>query len=116
MAEGRVLIECVGRRSRLGSYAVEGVIAAVHADASSAEATDWPQIVAIYERLYALHPTPIVALNHAVAVSMPDGPDAALPLVYALSEPLAAYHLWHAARADVLRRMGHADAALASYH
>jgi RNA polymerase sigma-70 factor (ECF subfamily) len=113
--EGRALLQSSMRRSRPGTYALEAAISAVHADASSAEATDWRQIVAIYERLYALHPTPVIALNHAVAVSMADGPAAALPLVDALSESLASYHLWHAARADLLRRLGRSEEALASY-
>ena len=113
--EGRTLLRSSLVRSRPGTYALEAAIAAVHADATSADATDWRQIVAIYELLYALHPAPVVALNQAVAVSMADGPAAALPLVDALSEPLAGYHLWHAARADLLRRMGRSDEALASY-
>jgi RNA polymerase sigma-70 factor (ECF subfamily) len=113
--EGRSLLRSSLVRARPGTYALEAAIAAVHADASSAEVTDWPQIVSIYERLYALHPTPVVALNQAVAVSMADGPAAALPLVDALSESLAGYHLWHAARADILRRMGRSEEAIASY-
>jgi RNA polymerase sigma-70 factor (ECF subfamily) len=113
--EGRALLHGSLRRSRPGTYALEAAIAAVHADALIAAETDWKQIAAIYERLYALHPTPIVALNHAVAVSMADGPAAALPLVDALSESLADYHLWHATLADVLRRLGRVDEAVDSY-
>ncbi len=113
--EGRSILQSSMRQWRPGTYALEAAIAAIHADAPSAEATDWRQIVAIYERLYALHPTPVVALNQAVAVSMADGPAAALPLVDALSEPLAGYHLWHAARADLLRRLGRVAEAVASY-
>lgn len=113
--EGRALLQLSMRRSRPGTYALEAAIAAIHADALTAEATDWKQIVSIYERLHALHPTPVVALNQAVAVSMVDGPAAALPLVDALSEPLAGYHLWHAARADLLRRMERFDEAIESY-
>jgi RNA polymerase sigma-70 factor (ECF subfamily) len=113
--EGRTLLHGSLRRSRPGTYALEAAIAAVHADALSAADTDWKQIAAIYERLYTLHPTPIVALNHAVAVSMSDGPAAALPLVDALSESLADYHLWHATRADVLRRLGRDTEAVDSY-
>ena len=113
--EGRALLQSSMRRSRPGTYALEAAIAAVHADAPSAEQTDWRQIVAIYERLYALHPTPVVALNQAVAVSMADGPAAALPLVDALSDSLAGYHLWHAARADLLRQLGRTQEALANY-
>jgi RNA polymerase sigma-70 factor, ECF subfamily len=113
--EGRSLLRSSLVRSRPGTYALEAAIAAVHADASTAEETDWPQIVSIYERLYELHPTPVVALNQAVAVSMAEGPAAALPLLDALSESLAGYHLWHAARADLLRRIGRSEEALASY-
>jgi RNA polymerase sigma-70 factor, ECF subfamily len=113
--EGRALLQSSLRRSRPGTYALEAAIAALHADAAVASETDWHQIVVLYERLYELHPTPIVALNQAVAISMTDGPDVALPLVDALSEPLAGYHLWHATRADLLRRMGRSEEALASY-
>jgi RNA polymerase sigma-70 factor (ECF subfamily) len=113
--EGRALLRSSLRRSRPGTYALEAAIAAVHADAAVSVETDWPQIVAIYERLHALHPTPIVALNHAVAVSMSDGPAAALPLVDALQDSLDGYHLWHATRADLLRRMGRSEESIASY-
>jgi RNA polymerase sigma-70 factor (ECF subfamily) len=113
--EGRALLQSSLRRTRPSTYALEAAIAAVHADADVATVTDWKQIAAIYERLYALHPTPIVALNHAVAVSMAEGPAAALPLVDALSESLTGYHLFHATRADLLRRLGRDDEAIASY-
>src|SRR5258708_40369236 len=86
--EGRTLMHGSLRRSRPGTYALEAAIAAVHADAHIASDTDWKQIAAIYERLYFLHPTPIVALNHAVAESMAEGPAAASPLVEALSDSL----------------------------
>lgn len=115
IAEGRALTRAALRRGRPGAYAIEAAIAAVHADAESAEDTDWRQIVALYQRLHAVHPSPIVALNSAVAVSMADGAEAALPLVDALEQPLADYHLWHATRADLLRRLGRRDAAIASY-
>jgi RNA polymerase sigma-70 factor (ECF subfamily) len=113
--EGRALLRTSLRRSRPGAYALEAAIAAVHAEAEIAEETDWPQIVALYQRLHELHPTPVVALNQAVAVSMAEGPRAALPLVEALSAPLSGYHLWHATHADLLRRMGRADEATISY-
>jgi RNA polymerase sigma-70 factor (ECF subfamily) len=113
--EGRALLQSSLRTSRPRSYALEAAIAAVHADADIAADTDWKQIAAIYERLYFLHPIPIVALNHAVAVSMSDGPAEALPLVEALSDSLNDYHLWHATRADVLRRLGRDEEAIASY-
>ena len=113
--EGRALLQASLRQSRPGTYALEAAIAAVHADASIASQTDWPQIVILYQRLYALHPTPIVALNQAVAISMADGPAAALPLVESLAEQLGDYHLWHATRADLLRRLGRAEDALVNY-
>ena len=113
--EGRALLQSSLRRSTPGTYALEAAIAAVHADASIASDTDWRQIVILYDRLYALHPTPVVALNKAVAISMADGPSAALPLVEALSDSLDGYHLWHATRADLLRRLDRSDEALASY-
>jgi RNA polymerase sigma-70 factor (ECF subfamily) len=113
--EGRTLLQSSLRRSTPSTYALEAAIAAVHADATLASETDWRQIVILYERLYMRHPTPIVALNRAVAISMADGPAAALPLVEALADSLDAYHLWHATRADLLRRLNRSDEALASY-
>ncbi|MEA2338501.1 MAG: polymerase sigma-70 factor, subfamily [Thermoanaerobaculia bacterium] len=113
--EGRALLQSSLRRATPGTYALEAAIAAVHADAADASETDWRQIVILYDRLYALHSTPIVALNQAVAVSMADGPAVALPLVEALSDTLDGYHLWHATRADLLRRLNRSDEALASY-
>ena len=113
--EGRALLQSSLRRSTPSTYALEAAIAAVHADASVASETDWRQIVLLYDRLNAQHPTPIVALNRAVAISMADGPAAALPLVEALADSLDAYHLWHATRADLLRRLNRSDEALASY-
>jgi RNA polymerase sigma-70 factor (ECF subfamily) len=82
----------------------------VHSDASSAQDTDWAQIVQLYDLLLALAPTPVVALNRAVALAEVEGPAAALAVVDAL--PLRGYHLFHATRADLLRRLGrHRDAA-----
>ena len=113
--EGSALVECALRGAPPGSYALEAAIAAVHAESASAEETDWPQIAGLYQRLLALHPSPVVALNRAAAVAMAEGPEAALPLVDALAEPLAQYHLWHAARADLLRRLGRTGEARHSY-
>jgi len=95
-----------------GPYAPEVAIAAVHASAAHAQDIDWRQIAALYDRLVAIHPSPVVALNRAVAVAMADGPAAALPMVDALEESLADYYLWHATRADFLRRLGLRDQAL----
>jgi RNA polymerase sigma-70 factor (ECF subfamily) len=113
--EGRALILSALRRDAPGPYSLEAAIAAVHADAARAADTDWPQIVLLYDRLYALHASPVVALNRAAAVSMASGPAAALPLIDALAEPLAQYHLWHAARGDLLRRLGRFEASAAAY-
>ena len=113
--EGRALVQSALRAAAPGTYGLEAAIAAVHADAVHAEDTDWRQIAALYERLETQHPSPVVALNRAVAISMADGPAAALPLVDALAESLASYHLWHAARADLLRRCGRRDEAIAAY-
>lgn len=102
-------------RGAAGAFAIEASIAAVHAEAKTAADTDWGQIVGLYDRLLALHPSAIVSLNRAVALSMADGPSAALPSVDALAEDLGDYHLWHATRADLLRRMGRKPEAISSY-
>lgn len=115
--EGLSLVERALRSAPPGPYALQAAIAAVHAQARSAEDTDWAQIVALYDRLYALVPTPVVALNRAVAIAMADGPAAALPLLDALaqSSELAQYHLVFAARADLLRRLRRSSDAAAAY-
>jgi len=103
--------------ARFGPYALQAAIAAVHAGAASADATDWAEIVGLYDVLAGLQPTPVVALNRAVAIAMRDGPGAGLPLIETLlaDGQLQDYHLAHAARADICRRLGrHADAR-ASY-
>jgi RNA polymerase sigma-70 factor, ECF subfamily len=115
IAEGCALVQSALTRAPPGSYALEAAIAAVHAESARAEDTDWPQIAGLYQRLLALHPSPVVALNRAVAVAMAEGPEAALPLIEALAEPLSQYHLWHASRADLLRRLGRTSDALESY-
>jgi len=100
-----------------GPYALQAAIAALHCQAARAEDTDWPQILGLYDLLEQAHPTPVVSLNRAVAVAMVEGPRAALKIVDALAEAgdLDAYHLLHAARADLLRRMGSAAEAAESY-
>ncbi|WP_226664723.1 RNA polymerase sigma factor [Microbulbifer aggregans] len=102
---------------RFGVYTLQAAIAAVHAEAASMEATDWPQIVGLYDALLALAPSPVIELNRAVAVAMRDGPEAGLPLIDALLDRgvLTEYHLAHAARADLYRRLGQKDAARAAY-
>jgi RNA polymerase sigma-70 factor (ECF subfamily) len=115
--EGLALVDRALRSGPPGPYALQGAIAAVHAEALGSEQTDWLQIVALYDRLYAIVPTPDIALNRAVAVAMSDGPAAALPLLDALatSPELREYHLLPAARADLLRRLGRTSEAAAAY-
>ena len=115
IAEGCALVHGALQRAPPDTYALEAAIAAVHAESASAEHTDWRQIAGLYQRLCQLHPSPVVALNHAVAVAMADGPARALPLIDALEAPLSEYYLWHAARADFMRRLGRTEAAIQSY-
>jgi RNA polymerase sigma-70 factor (ECF subfamily) len=98
-----------------GPYCLQAAIAAVHAEAPSTKETDWSEIIGLYDVLARLDPSPVVALNRAVAVSMRDGPEAALPAVNALLEELEGYHLAHAAHADLCRRLGRTAEAIASY-
>lgn len=113
IAEGQGIVRACLRRDRPGPYQVQAAINAVHADAVSIEATDWSQVVALYDQLMAVAPSPVVALNRAIAVGEVAGPSAALRLVDELD--LASYHLFHAARADLLRRLGREDEAAAAY-
>jgi RNA polymerase sigma-70 factor, ECF subfamily len=117
IAEGARLVERAMRTGRIGPYTVQAAIAALHAEAPSAEATDWAQIVGLYDVLVRIEPTPIVELNRAVAVAMRDGAEAGLALmdgILARGE-LDAYHLAHAARADLLARLGRREEAIAAY-
>ena len=111
--EGQDLVRACLRRNQPGPYQIQAAIAAVHSDAARAEDTDWRQVVALYDQLLARTATPIVALNRAIAVGELDGPRAALDLLDALE--LDDHHLWHAARADALARLGRADDARAAY-
>ena len=104
IAEGQALVRRCLRLGRPGSYQVQAAINAVHSDAPTAADTDWRQILALYDQLLAVAPSPVVALNRAVAVAEVEGPDAALALVDDLD--LDRYHLFHAIRADLLRRLG----------
>jgi RNA polymerase sigma-70 factor, ECF subfamily len=117
IAEGVALLEQALKSQRFGAYTVQAAIAAVHAEAESAAATDWRQIVALYDRLLRIHPSPVVQLNRAVAIAMRDGPDAGLTLIDALLEhgELANYYLAHSARADLCRRLGRTAEARSSY-
>ncbi|HEX7165758.1 MAG TPA: RNA polymerase sigma factor [Acidimicrobiales bacterium] len=111
--EGQEIVRSCLRWNRPGPYQVQAAIAAVHSDAPAAADTDWRQIVALYDHLLALTPTPIVALNRAVAVAEVDGPAAALEIVDALD--LGEYHHFHSTRADLLRRMGRTGDAARAY-
>jgi RNA polymerase sigma-70 factor (ECF subfamily) len=115
--EGTAIVQQALRSGRFGPYALQAAIAAVHAEAAAAAATDWGQIVGLYDALAGMVPSPIINLNRAVAVAMRDGPAAGLALVDAIlqSGELEDYHLAHAARADLCRRLGRKDDARASY-
>jgi RNA polymerase sigma-70 factor (ECF subfamily) len=115
--EGTAIVQQALRSGRFGPYALQAAIAAVHAEAAAAAATDWGQIVGLYDALAGMVPSPIINLNRAVAVAMCDGPAAGLALVDAIlqSGELEDYHLAHAARADLCRRLGRKDDARASY-
>jgi RNA polymerase sigma-70 factor (ECF subfamily) len=128
IGEGRrLVVEALGGTSRSeqsgrcggrpGQYALQAAIAALHDEAADVAGTDWPQVVALYDVLSAVAPSPLVALNRAVAVAMRDGPEAGLRLVEALAadERLRGYHLLPAARADLLRRMGRRAEAAQAY-
>ncbi len=112
IAEGQAIVRQCLRRNQPGPYQIQAAINAVHSDAPAAAATDWWQILELYNQLLSLAPSPVVALHRAVAVAEVEGPDAALALVDGLD--LGGYHLFHAIRADLLRRLGRtAEAALA---
>jgi RNA polymerase sigma-70 factor (ECF subfamily) len=117
IADGTALVEAALGSGRAGPYCIQAAIAALHAAAPAAEATDWPQIVALYDVLLRMEPSPVVELNRAVAVAMRDGPEAGLVLVDALLErgDLADYRFAHATRADLCRRMGRASEARSAY-
>jgi RNA polymerase sigma-70 factor (ECF subfamily) len=113
IAEGQDLVRACLRRNRPGPYQIQAAINAVHSDAATAAETDWPQIVALYDQLLAFTPTSVVALNRAVAVAEVDGPSAGLALVDRLD--LGEFYLYHAIRANLLRRLGRVGDALESY-
>ncbi len=117
ITEGSMLVTKSLASRRTGSYTLQAAIAAVHADASSAAATDWAEIAGLYDVLLRIEPTPVVELNRAVAVAMRDGPEAGLVLIEAILArgELKDYHLAHAARADLCRRLGRAPEARAAY-
>jgi len=113
--EGQAIVRACIRRGRPGPYQLQAAIQAVHCDADSFEVTDWPQIVALYDQLFSVIPTPVVALNRAIAVAEVEGPNAALMTLDAIAPDLDSYHLLHAARGTMLRRLGRRDAAQAAF-
>jgi RNA polymerase sigma-70 factor (ECF subfamily) len=117
IAEGVALLEKALTSRRFGSYTLQAAIAAVHAEAKSVAATDWRQIVVLYDRLLRIQPSPVVQLNRAVAIAMCDGPEAGLTHIDAVLEhgELANYYLAHSARADMYRRLGRTAEARSSY-
>ena len=112
IVEAGALVERALRMGRPGPYVLQAAIVAVHAGAPSYASTDWGEIVALYDRLLALQPTPVVALNRALALAELAGPAAALAEVEPLGTRLAGYHLFHAARGELLRRLGRPDEAM----
>ncbi len=116
IAEGQAIVRQCLRRRQPGPYQIQAAINAVHSDAAAAPDTDWGQILQLYDQLLAVAPSPVVALNRAVAVAEVDGPAAALALVDGLApSTLGGYYLFHAIRADLLRRLGRAAEAGAAY-
>jgi RNA polymerase sigma-70 factor (ECF subfamily) len=117
IAEGVGLVETALKSRRFGCYTLQAAIAAVHAEAESVAATDWRQIVALYDQLVRIQPSPVVQLNRAVAIAMRDGPEAGLAQIDAVLEhgELADYYLAHSARADMCRRLGRTAEARSSY-
>ena len=117
IAEGVALVEKALNSRRFGAYTLQAAIAAVHAEAESPAATDWRQIVALYNQLVRIHPSPVAHLNRAVAIAMRDGPEAGLKHIDAVLEhgELANYYLAHSARAEMYRRLGRTAEARSSY-
>lgn len=107
--EGHAIVRACLRRNQPGPYQIQAAINAVHADAACMDATDWSQILALYDHLLAITPTPVVAMNRAIALAEVEGPQAGLDILDDLD--LDEYHLFHAARADLLRRLGRHETA-----
>jgi predicted RNA polymerase sigma factor len=108
-------LESAERRAARGPYQLQAAIAACHAIAPVAAATDWSRIAVLYDQLVGMIPTPFVRLNRAVAIGMALGPESGLALADELADDLASFHLFHATRGDMLRRMGQNDAAAAAF-
>ncbi len=112
--EGHAIVRACIRRGQPGPFQLQAAIQAVHCDADSFEATDWPQIVALYDHLFSVMPTPVVALNRA-AIAEIDGPLAAVTTIDAIAPDLDNYHLMHPARGTMMLRLGRRDAARAAF-
>jgi RNA polymerase sigma-70 factor, ECF subfamily len=115
IAEGQAIVRACVQRGRPGSYQIQAAINAVHSIAPTFDRTDWPAILTLYDQLYALTPAPVVALNRAVALAEVRGPATGLAAVDDLGSGLGGYYLFHAARADLLRRLGRSTEAAAAY-
>ena len=113
IGEGQAIVEYCIRRNQPGPYQIQAAINAVHADAQTADQTDWAQILRLYDQLLELSPTPVVALNRAVALAQVEGPEPALAALDELD--LSRYHLWHSSRAALLRRLDRMDEAVEAY-
>jgi RNA polymerase sigma-70 factor (ECF subfamily) len=113
IGEGQALVRACVRRNQPGPYQIQAAINALHSDAATAAETDWPRILQLYDQLLVVAPTPVAALNRAVVVAEVHGPAAALTLVDALA--LDSYHVFHAVRADLLRRLNRAPEADRAY-
>ena len=113
IAEGQALVRRCLRRDQPGPYQIQAAIQAVHSDAATAADTDWRQILMLYDQLLAITPSPVVALNRAVAVAEVDGPEVALALADRIA--LEDFYLFHAIRADLLRRLGRGAEAARAY-
>ena len=116
IAEGHRLVrERLAARVAPGRYQILAAISAVHTSARDIRDTDWSQVVALYDQLVHLDPSPVIALNRAIAVAELDGPEVALAAIDRLEHRLAGYHAYHAARADLLRRLGRSQKSRAAY-
>jgi RNA polymerase sigma-70 factor (ECF subfamily) len=116
VAEGHHLVRACLRRNQPGPFQIQAAIAAVHADATTSETTDWSQIIALYDQLYTLRPHPVVALNRSVAIAQLHGPEEGrTALANIETAALQNYQPYHAARADLLARTGRHDEAQAAY-
>ena len=116
ISEGQSIVRACIRRDRPGTFQLQAAIQAVHCDATTFEATDWAQIATLYDHLYAVAPTAVVALNRAIAVGETEGPDVALTEIESIRSDLDGYHLMHATRANMLRRLERRDDAIRAYH